>query len=107
MIEQNILNLIQKDLNEHKQERNIILKDFPNSLILKPFIQKFYNDWSKADEDYWIVFDEIPNDSKEGYLIIYDDSTYEFGLATKTSLKSTNGTFIGIHGSFIDAFIGM
>jgi hypothetical protein len=107
MIEQNILLLIEKELSEHKQEKNQILKNFPNSIIEKPFLQTFHNDWSKAEEEYWVVFDEFPNDLKNGYLIIHNESINEFGLATKTSLISDKGTLIGIYGSFIDSFIGM
>jgi hypothetical protein len=107
MTENKIKALIQEELNVHKQEKNKIVRDFPNSLLSVPIKRQFYNDWSKEIEDYWIVFDEIPNDNKEGYLIIYDDSLNEFGLATKTSLTKDKGLFIGLHGSFIDAFIGM
>lgn len=107
MIESKIQTIIQEELKVHKQEGNVIIRDFPSSLLSIPIKRQFYNDWSKEIEDYWIVFDEMPNDNKEGYLIIYDDSLNEFGLATKTSMTKDKGMFIGLHGSFIDAFIGM
>ena len=107
MIEQMIIKKIQDELDSNKQEKNLILRNFPNSLLTNPLRKDFYNDWSKKLEDYWIVFDEMPNDSKEGYLIIYDESTDEFGLAMKTSMISDKGIFIGLHGSFIDTLIDM
>jgi len=107
LTEKKIIKQIHDELDSNIQEKNLILRNFPNSLLTNPLRKEFYNDWSKKLEDYWIVFDEMPNDDKEGYLIIYDESSDEYGLAVKTSMIEGKAIFIGLQGSFIDAFIGM
>jgi hypothetical protein len=54
--------------------------------------------------DLWLVLTEIP-ESRDGYLIVCDESAKEFGLAMPT----TEGyvAFLGWYGGFWDAFEGM
>jgi hypothetical protein len=55
----------------------------------------------------WIVLDECPKDDTSGYLIVYDEVTQLFGLATKTSYVSKLGYLVGLYGSFTDTLESM
>jgi hypothetical protein len=51
----------------------------------------------------WLVLEELSNND-DGYRIIFDEETDEFGLACGTR---SDPVFIGFHGSFINTVQGM
>jgi hypothetical protein len=77
--------------------------------LVAPVKRKFINPISGEMEEHWVVFDENKESEETGYLIFYSEIDNEFGLGTKTNLKKLpgSGTFIGIYGSFSDAFNSM
>lgn len=65
-------------------------------------------DFSRIIREYWIVFDEYPDNALSGYLIVYDEREELFGLATKTSTDNNEvGYLIGLYGSFVDTLDNM
>jgi hypothetical protein len=60
---------------------------------------------SQAEElELWLVVTEIPG-SRDGYLIVCDESADQFGLATGTAEGDI--AFLGWYGGFWDAFESM
>jgi hypothetical protein len=53
----------------------------------------------------WAVADELPG-SPDGYLVVYDPSEDEFGLASKPHPGAT-GTIVGWYGSLRETLEGM
>lgn len=51
----------------------------------------------------WIVLEEHPG-TTDGYLIVFDEANHRFGLA---DYSGTTPVFLGFHGSFWSAFVGM
>jgi hypothetical protein len=51
--------------------------------------------------DLWLVLEEQP-ETKNGYKIVFDEETKQFGLAS-----GTRNVFIGFYGTFIETLEGM
>jgi hypothetical protein len=51
----------------------------------------------------WVVLEETP-DTRDGYLIVFDESRRAFGLA---NWDGNTPVFLGFHGSFLNTLQGM
>ncbi|WKZ76118.1 MAG: hypothetical protein QY303_04315 [Vicingaceae bacterium] len=72
--------------------------------LVDPTLKEYYNDFQNKVEKHWVVLDEEPQSSKDGYQIVYSVEHNEFGLAVKTSNTKPNvGTLVGWYGSFVSA----
>jgi len=50
--------------------------------------------------ELWLVLEEYP-EAKDGYKVVFDDKTMQFGLAQHNEPKDW---FLGVQGNFLDAF---
>ena len=72
--------------------------------LQEPEKRRFLN--SHADntpEDLWLVFEEGPTPG-EGYMVVYDESSNEFGLAVQ---GITDPVVIGLYGGFVETLNSM
>lgn len=80
--------------------------DLAKSLVAPERIRcrSFVADCREEEIDLWLVLTETPA-SRDGYLIVCDQSAQKFGLATTT----TDGVvaFLGWYGGFWEAFDNM
>lgn len=53
--------------------------------------------------ELWIVLEETPGAS-DGYLIVFDEETHQFGLA---DWAGSTPVFLGFHGTFLNTLEGM
>lgn len=53
--------------------------------------------------ELWIVLEETPETS-DGYLIVFDEETHQFGLA---DWADSTPVFLGFHGTFLNSLEGM
>lgn len=54
------------------------------------------------------MLDEIPENKKAGYLIVFDEKSLLFGLALKASIESGDiGYYVGGYGTFITTLDAM
>lgn len=51
----------------------------------------------------WIIVDECPASETQGYLVVFDETHDNFGLA----VNGDRPTLIGLHGTLIDTLNGM
>jgi hypothetical protein len=58
----------------------------------------------EADIDVWLVLTELAG-SRDGYMVVCDQSATQFGLATTTT--EGHVAFLGWYGGFWDAFENM
>ena len=65
----------------------IDLEDIHQHLV-DPALKNYYNDFQNKVGQYWVVFDEEPQDLKEGYLINYFEQRNQFGLAVRQVIQS-------------------
>jgi hypothetical protein len=57
---------------------------------------------------YWLVFDEDVQDSVDGYQIVYDETSCQFGLATKKSIPEKEiGSVLSHYDTFVEALSAM
>lgn len=76
--------------------------------LMEPSCRSYSRTWDSEINNYWVVFDEIPDDIVHGYQVVYDEQTDLFGLAVKGSIGfEGKGTVIGFYGSFLDAIENM
>ena len=73
--------------------------------LIDPVLQVYEDSFSEANIQLWTVLYEVPN-STDGYIVVYDPSKNEFGLAVQ-SRKSGKKVFIGYYGTFIESMVGM
>lgn len=83
--------------------------DTVRSQLVKPARHSFRIGKSDEVRPYWIVFDEdaSSHDSGGGYLIVYDDTSGEFGLAVKHLKEDRPYIFLNLHGTFLETLRSM
>lgn len=62
---------------------------------------------STHSEAFWLVYDEEPTSSVDGYVIVFDPARETFGLAVKSRDPNSKFTFIGLYGTFKQTLEGM
>ncbi len=72
--------------------------------LVPPQQMKFQNSFREGEIlILWLVLKECPNEN-EGYLVVFDERTNEFGLAVYGNQLPV---FIGYYGSFTETLSGM
>lgn len=61
-----------------------ITKDNLGQYLIKPKLIEL-SVFGGQRNNYWLVFDENPDDKMNGYLVVYDEAEKIFGLAAKTT----------------------
>ncbi len=72
--------------------------------LQKPAKRRFLNSRDDdAPEELWLVFEEGPEPG-EGYMVVYDEQSDEFGLAVQ---GSADPVVIGFYGGFVETLNSM
>ena len=79
-------------------------RDNVRRFLVGPYQQQFSTHTTDV-VPLWVVLDEAPGTS-EGYLIMFEDTRGDFGLALKPQ-GSNPGVMIGFYGTLKDALQGM
>ncbi len=73
---------------------------------ISPTRLAFSEPLSTATCNLWVVLDEMPGSRTEGYLVVFDEVSRDFGLAVKGA-PGERGTLIGFYGDLIETLNGM
>jgi hypothetical protein len=98
-----ITKIIEREINGNWELSNWHGCDLKKCLV-RP-TKKFYSDGldTEIKHELWIVLEELP-ETLEGYKVVFDEKTRNFGLA----MSSTNGDYyLGRYGTFLEAFKSM
>jgi hypothetical protein len=100
---QQLTHLIQEDLKQAGTA--FVWHGRPlDECLQKPEKRRFLNSHAdNAPEDLWLVFEEGPTPG-HGYMVVYDESLNEFGLAVQ---GTPDPVVIGIYGSFLETLNSM
>lgn len=103
-----ISKIIINDLNERDfNNSHGITEDNIDRFLVEPRAIELVDVTGQLNR-YWLVFDEIPGDPKNGYYIVYSEDEDLFGLATKSAMLSKEvGLLVGLYGSFVDVLDNM
>jgi hypothetical protein len=97
---------IKQAIFDELNERDInswhgITKENVDQLLVEPTVIELVDVLGQRNK-YWLVLDEQPGDTKNGYQVVYDERDGLFGLATKTAIQSKEvGLLVGLYGSFV------
>jgi hypothetical protein len=75
-------------------------------LRLPPTRREFTDPVTGSTCRLWVVIDERAGSQTDGYLVVFDDASGYFGLATKGCSGHT-ATFIGFYGNLAETLNGM
>lgn len=94
-----ITNLIQAELSS----RSLPLRAHPDlgRCLVAPTRASFAGEGEGNITDLWLVLEERP-ETEDGYKIVFDEQTRQFGLAT-----GKRKVFIGFYGTFIQTLEAM
>lgn len=88
--------------------RHGISKENISYYLIEPILKEYNQAWNGARKSYWLVFNELPEDKKDGYQIVYDEEEQSFGLAVKAGMEQNDiGMMPGLYGSFINTLNSM
>jgi hypothetical protein len=103
-VENLIKHRIQEELKNQLNLTNLHGVDVTKSLV-EPYLDTFEDSFEEGKKiQLYVVLKEHPN-SEEGYHIVCDPTTFEFGLTIEGNGK--HRIFLGFDGTFIESFIGM
>lgn len=98
LISSSIVDIINAELDQAKRGALIRLR------LTSPYKKDFLVIRGSI-ETRWVVFDERPRDPVNGYLIVVNEDTRQFGIATKnSSLSKDVGFLFGVYPSFMEAY---
>ncbi len=97
MTPSDITNLIRKEIADLQQPIRSCVAI--NKCLVTP-TRIIFADHQRNDWGLWLVLEERP-DTKDGYKIVFDEDSNEFGLATKG--HDTRAVVIGFYGTFVQA----
>jgi hypothetical protein len=102
--------MILRELNEcnlNPATGHFRTKEQVHERLVEPAKAEFMT-FNSAKAELWIVLDEIPNEPKKGYLVVYSEKEKLFGLATKSGIDDEKlGYLVGLYGSFVGALDNM
>jgi hypothetical protein len=99
-----IRRLIESELVEAGEFRGShgITSENIRRFLVKPYLARFEEPANERRRvELWVVLDECEHDATEGYLVVFNDRTRAFGVASKPS-RDRRGTVIGYFPSLID-----
>jgi hypothetical protein len=94
-----ISKIIEQEIGGNWLQTNPHDVDFEKCLAVPPVKQVFEDIFNEGKIELWVVLEE-DHEKKDGYKIIFDEETVQFGLAT-------SDIFIGLYGSFLDTLKSM
>ena len=98
-----VTRLIESEIGEDWDRSNAHGVDLKVCLV-PPALCRFENCFNPVDSiELWLVLEEDPQ-NKGGYMIVFDDSTREFGLAIHGTDQDVS---LWSYGSFLDTLEGM
>ena len=93
------------DCQHFENWHGITPQNLEKHLVLPPRSERFSISGSRALIGLWIIIDELPADTQNGYLITFDPREYKdnvecggFGLASKRG-RRRHGLYVGHYGS--------
>jgi len=106
MTSDEVLELVRREISGDWTRTNSHPVDLRKCLVA-PRLVKCKNTFPKLNKGkplhVWIVLEEHPG-SKDGYLIVFDESRGAFGLA---DWGAEGPTFLGYHGTFLNTLESM
>jgi hypothetical protein len=91
--------IVKTEISDNWSRRNAHGCDFKACLV-EPYLREFETSGGQGTIRLWVVLEEHPEDHN-GYLIVFDEDSRNFGLACT---GSSGSIYLGSYGTFLKAF---